>query len=176
MNLCIHTGYLREHANRYQNAAGEALLFFTLLVRDERRGEDVAHKMRVERYDLIKSYEPLLTPGRSMTVHSRSKLVPIVRHGLVKAETIAFEVDRIEFHSRAGARDVPAEAQQAEAVAEAVAPEADASADDAPLKRVLDQFSDSVKGSVGDADKGADERRRAEEAGSQSPPAAKRVA
>jgi hypothetical protein len=104
MNVCIHTGYITEHASRYSNGAGEALLFFSLLVRTA-KGEDAAHKMRVERFDLITAYEAMLTPGRAMTVWSESKLVPIVRHGLVKAETIAFEVQRIEFHSRAAARE-----------------------------------------------------------------------
>jgi hypothetical protein len=130
MNVCLHTGHLREAATRYRNAAGVDHLFLTLYVRDDETLEDVPHKFRVERAALIAACEHLLTPGRQLTVRSRSRLVPIVRHGVVKAEVMAFEAQVIEFHNRA---------HGAEAVApvETGTPSSQTDAAENPLARVM---------------------------------------
>lgn len=131
MNVCIHTGHVRELPTTYIKAAGERWLFLTLWVWDEYLREDVPHKMRIERAAQIADYEPLLTPGRQMTVRSRSKLIPIVRHGVVKAEVMGFEILAIEFHNRGHAAEIAPDAS-----APAATPSSAASSEN-PLARVM---------------------------------------
>lgn len=130
MNVCIHTGHIREHADRYLPGAGAApMLFLTLHVWDEYLRADVPHKMRIERQDLVAKFEPLLTPGRQMTVRSRSKLIPIIRHGVVQREVMGFEILAIEFHSRGQAT----ESTDTQATPAA----ASSSSDESPLARAM---------------------------------------
>jgi hypothetical protein len=147
VNICIHTGYLKEAASEYKRGGGADLLFLTLWVSDEDTGEDVPHKYRVEDSSLIAEYKPLLTPGRAMTVHGKSKLAPVVRHGVTTFETMVFQVRHIVFHHRAGAVRPEVAAESTEDRAEAPA----GAATKSPLARVLDEEFSAGVGEASDA-------------------------
>jgi hypothetical protein len=140
MNIVIHTGYLKEGADLYTKGVGQSLVFFTLYVTDDDTGEVVPHKYRIERSELIERYRAFLTPGRAMTVHSKTRMVPVKRHDVTTFLTLGLEVKAIEFHSRAAAHH---EDEAAPAAA----------SEEGPLARTIrEQFSGGNMGPAGIAD------------------------
>lgn len=104
MNTCVFSGWVSDEGNEYTHPKGTSVIMFRLTV-DGDLDEPYALKMRVEDPELMRTYGPWLTRGRIALVHCRARIVPIVRHGVVIGDTVAFVVQRAEFPNRSKAAE-----------------------------------------------------------------------
>ena len=104
MNIVILSGYLPADAVMRTSPSGWRKLTCELMSRDS-RGETVETKLEIDREDLVREMEPLLTRGRAVIVHGEQAMREVKENGVLKYVVRFVRVLEIEVPNRSKARE-----------------------------------------------------------------------